>query len=130
MNYIYLASPYTHQYKCVEVERFNLVCECAAFLMKKGYHIFSPIAHTHPIAMVGDLPTHFEYWQDYDKAMLRNAGGLWVLCLSGWELSTGIKGEIELAKEYGVPIHYLQPNRPYSVFDPRRTGDANNNKSS
>ena len=34
---------------------------------------------------------------------------LLVLCLDGLEESTGVQAEIELAKEFGKPIYYVDP---------------------
>ena len=43
----------------------------AAQLMAEGELIFSPISHTHPIALAGDLPTDWNYWESYDRAILQ-----------------------------------------------------------
>lgn len=109
MSYIYLASPYTHEFKCIQEERFTLVCKCAAYYMKRNYHIFSPIAHTHPIATVGSLPTHFDYWNEYDRIMLSQAKEMWILTIPGWKKSTGVQKEIEIAKELEKDILYTYP---------------------
>ena len=105
---IYLASPYTHENPAVVHQRFDDVCRCAATLMEKGHHVFSPIAHTHPIAMVGKLPTHWEFWERYDRAIMECCGRMVVLMLPGWEESKGIKAEIKLAEEMGLPIVYIE----------------------
>jgi hypothetical protein len=76
--------------------------------MLKGIHLFCPIAHTHPIALVGDLPKGWEYWQVYDRIMLSSCSELWIVQMKGWEESIGIKGEIEIAKELGIPIKYIK----------------------
>lgn len=84
--------------------------------MRKGIHVFSPISHTHPIAMDSDfpLPTDWEYWKNYDFAVLRCCKKLVVLQLEGWEKSKGVTGEIELAKQLGIIIEYL-PAGEYQV---------------
>lgn len=46
---IYLASPYSHPDPAVEELRFEAACEAACKLMQQGHHVFSPIAHTHPV---------------------------------------------------------------------------------
>lgn len=53
---IYIAVPYSHKEESVRLARFESVNRAACFLMNKGYHVFSPISHTHPIALAGDLP--------------------------------------------------------------------------
>lgn len=113
MKLIYLASPYNHVSPCVREERFNLVCHVAAKLMKKGVHLFCPIAHTHPIAVCGDLPKGWDYWQQYDRLMLSNCSALWIVEMDGWKESQGIKGEIEIARELGLEILLVDPSTLY-----------------
>ncbi len=65
---IYLASPYSHEDEMVMKDRFDKVCAKAAELMARGYIVFSPIAHSHPIAQ--HLPisytTDFDHWMKQD----------------------------------------------------------------
>lgn len=59
------------------------------------------------IALAGELPRGWDYWERYDRAMLEACDELWVLCLDGWEDSKGIKGEIAIMQEMGKPVHYV-----------------------
>jgi hypothetical protein len=104
---IYLASPYTHPLLSVREERFVEVCRAAARLMAAGAIVFSPIAHSHPISLAGDLPTHWEYWEQYDRMLLAAAAELWVLTMDGWLESKGVRAEIVIATELGKKIVYL-----------------------
>ncbi len=104
---IYLSSPYTHPTKAVQNERFDAVCKAASYFMKRGCHILSPIAHTHPIARYG-LPTDWEFWAAYDTACLKQCKVMWVLMLYGWEKSVGVTAEIGIAKDLGMPIWYVK----------------------
>ena len=45
----YFAHPYTSKDKRAEEANFNLCCIRSAKLIQKGYFVYSPIAHTHPI---------------------------------------------------------------------------------
>jgi len=106
---IYLASPYSHDDTQIRDGRFREVCKWAARFMRAGKLIFSPIAHTHPIAMAGELPTGWAFWQKYDHAQLDAASEMWVLMLDGWDKSKGVQGEIEYMKVKGKPIRYIDP---------------------
>jgi hypothetical protein len=106
----YLAVPYTHKNPKIIEKRFIIVNKIAAILMNEGYHIFSPISHSHPIALAGKLPTQWEYWGQYDRAFLKCSKNLIVLKLDGWKKSTGVQAEIKIAKEYGIPIKYITEN--------------------
>lgn len=77
--------------------------------MSQGMHIFSPISHTHPIAVAGGLPLDWDYWQEYDRAILSACGKMIVLMLDGWKESKGIAAEIVLAKELGIPVEFVEP---------------------
>ncbi len=108
---VYLATPYSHQDASVREERFRAVNAAAAELMRQGMHIFSPISHTHPIALAGDLPLGWEYWQAYDRAILAACCKLIVLMLDGWKESKGVAGEIAIAHETGIPVQFISPNK-------------------
>jgi hypothetical protein len=106
---IYLASPYSHESPFVQLERFDTICCVAARLMAEGVHLFCPIAHTHPIAIKGALPTGFEYWEDYDRKMLTACDELWVCTMDGWQESKGVSAEIKIAQGLGRPVRYVAP---------------------
>ena len=107
MKLIYLASPYTHRDTVVMTRRFEAACLAAGRLMEDGLHVFSPIAHSHPIAVRCELPCDFEYWRQYDELMLSRCDRLIVLMLAGWEQSRGVAAEIELAKGLGLDVEYM-----------------------
>ena len=104
---IYLAVPYSHPDIEVREERFGAVNRAAAKLMEQGLHVFSPISHSHPISIEGNLPTNWEYWEAYDRVFLNASNKLIVLMLDGWDKSVGVSGEIEIAKELGIEIEYI-----------------------
>lgn len=105
---IYLASPYSHESETIREMRFALVCEAAASLMSKGTLVFSPIAHTHPIAKFG-LPTGFDFYEEYDREMIKRCDSLVVLTLDGYEHSKGVEAEVKYAHELGKEVTYLPP---------------------
>lgn len=104
---IYLASPYSHPNADIRQERFDKVCFVAANLMREGHHVFSPIAHTHPIALQGDLPKGFDFWEEFDRKMIGACGALWVVMMDGWRESKGVSAEIKIAEEMGIPVKYI-----------------------
>lgn len=110
MSYLYLASPYSHKNMDVMKWRYEVACKTAAHLMAQGHAVFSPIAHSHPIAefMNNELRTDFEFWMTQDLPILRFAKQLCVLMLDGWKESRGVTREIEYAKVVGVPTVYIE----------------------
>ena len=106
---IYIASPYSHPDPQVRIQRFEDVCYYVGELMCGGKHVFSPIAHCHPIQVVHDLPCDWEYWKETCIAYLSCCYKIIVLQLDGWDSSVGIAAEIEIAKESGLEIEYVIP---------------------
>lgn len=104
---IYLASPYSHADPAVRQQRFETVCFVAANLMREGTHVYSPIAHTHPIALKGDLPKGWDFWEAFDRKMLAACQECWVVMMDGWRESKGVQAEIKIAEEMGLPVKYV-----------------------
>ena len=105
---VYLASPYSHPDLNVREERFRAACQAAADLMREGHLVFSPVAHTHPIAQFG-LPAEWAFWESQDRHFLERCDEAVVLTLDGWEDSAGVLAEIQIAKELDKPVRYLAP---------------------
>jgi len=107
---IYLASPYSHPDPQMRHHRFVQVCRAAARLMQAGHIVFSPIAHSHSIAEYEELPGNWEFWQEFCLATLGRCDQLWILCLDGWEVSTGVNAEIQIARDRNIFIQHINPN--------------------
>ncbi len=105
---VYLASPYTHASPLVREQRFLSACRVAARLMSQGHAVFSPIAHSHPIAVHGDLDAvDHEFWMRQDIALLRKCDKVIVLRLPGWTESKGVLRELALAAQLNIPVEYV-----------------------
>lgn len=120
---IYLATPYSSKFKTKKARlrqqaaRFTEAMRITSGLMKNGCHIYSPIVHCHPMAVVYGLPTDWQYWQTYLKVMLPKCDELWVAMMLGWNESTGVDGEMKLAKELDKPIKYVNPTNLYVLWN-------------
>lgn len=111
---IYLASPYSDPDSNVRFERYRAACIKTAQLMKEGLLVFSPIAHSHNVALFGAmyghaLPLDFEYWQKWAFEMLLGCDAFMVLRLPGWQESKGVMAELELAQAGRMNIQYIDP---------------------
>ena len=105
---IYLASAYSHPDAVMREHRFITACRIAGAFMAKGHHIFSPIAHTHPIAVHTKLPVGWDFWQQYDYAILSRFDELWVVDMPGSSESKGMKAEIEYACTKKLPLRVVE----------------------
>ena len=107
---VYLAVPYSHKELDVRIKRFECSNVATAELMKDGHYVFSPISMSHPIAEQCSVPGDWNFWAKFDTAFISCCHKLFVLALDGWDKSTGVKAEIEIAKNMGIEIVYLRYN--------------------
>jgi len=106
----YLASPYSHPHELTRRARFGLSAHAAAWLVRvKGWNVFSPIVHSHPLAEQGGLQGDWGFWENFDREYLACSERLVVLELDGWRQSTGVQAEIKIARDLGIPVEYIRP---------------------
>ena len=105
---IYLACPYSHPDNNVREHRFKMANQAAARLMRDGHIIYSPLSHTHPIAVDGGLPLDWAYWQSVDEFYIRLCEKVIVLMLTDWKSSKGVQAEIEIARALDKPVEFME----------------------
>jgi hypothetical protein len=108
---IYLASPYSHPEADVREARYIAACQAAAELMRAGHVVYSPIAHSHPIAthLPEALLLDHEFWMEQCLPMIELSSAVYVLVgCAGWELSRGVSREIAHAMERGIPVLHFR----------------------
>src|SRR3990167_3848405 len=107
-GYWYLATPYSKYPGGLEVA-YSEACKAAAFLIRRSIRVFSPIAHTHPIARFGDLdPLDHNIWLPADKPFMDNACGFIVCKMSGWVQSYGIGEEVKFFGYARKPLMFME----------------------
>ena len=104
---IYLAAPYTHADSSVCEERFEKITEYAASLIRKQMIVLSPVTMCHPMTKYG-LLGDWQFWERFDRAYLMLCSRMIVLCLPGWKESKGVQAEIQIMKELGKPVEYVE----------------------
>lgn len=107
---IYIASPYTNPDPMVEQARWEAVCRYAAHLCGHRLAVFSPIAHSHPIAVCG-VRSDYPWIELLDLPILARCHELRVCMLPGWQSSAGIRREIDFATAHGIPVVYGDTQR-------------------
>ena len=104
---VYLATPYSKYPTGIE-SAFRDASRIAARLLRCGIKVYSPIAHTHPIAIHGDVdPLDHTIWLPFDEAMMKASAAILVAKMTGWEESKGIAHELEVFRKAKKPIFYL-----------------------
>ena len=107
--YWYLATPYTKYPGGLEVAYRDASIQ-AAMLIEAGIYVFCPIAHSHPIAVHGGLPTcDHKLWLAFDECMMSCAQGMIQCRLEGWDQSYGMDFEKRWFERLGKPVIPMEP---------------------
>jgi hypothetical protein len=116
MSYWYLGSPYSKYPDGVEAA-FQAVCREAGRLIRAGVPVYSPIAHTHPIAVYSQMDVYdHSIWLPADRPMMEAACGLIILRMASWEVSVGLQHEIVFFKNAGKPVSFMDPGSVPEMF--------------
>jgi hypothetical protein len=105
---IYLASPYSHPDKWVREQNFRKVTKIAAQMNAQGEIVISPITYGHTLVMFHEMPTDWEFWQNFCFTLLVKCDKILVCKMPGWESSRGVAEEISIARDHGIQIEYLE----------------------
>lgn len=109
MSFLYLATPYS-KWKGGIDDAYRMACRETARLLRLGVNVYSPIAHTHGVAIHGGIdPLAHDIWLPADRPLMDAAMGLVVLRAEGWQDSYGIAEEIKVFKAANKPILYIDP---------------------
>lgn len=103
---VYVACPYRGKTENETEQNFEIFLQVDAHLTREGYFTVSPLLKN-LVCMTGDLPQTWDYWKEYSKVLMSRCDYLIVVMLEGWSTSEGINGEIALANELSIPIHYF-----------------------
>lgn len=105
----YLATPFS-KYPLGTARAYRDAARLAADLMLRGVKVYSPIAHSYPLALYGNIdPCDHSIWMPFDEAMMSVAQVLIVAHMQGWEESYGIAEEVRFFEKAGKPIFDLDP---------------------
>lgn len=118
---IYVGTPYSKYPAGIEAA-FVDACKLTARLLREGLKVYSPIAHTHPIAIHGEIdPYDHAVWLPFDGAMMEKSEAMIVAMMEGWETSYGVRHEIEVFAGAVKPVYFLEPTELSVVRSERST---------
>lgn len=109
---IYIASPYSHPDENIRINRFKKVSLYVADLVSKGYLAISPITYGHTLLDYKEMPTDFEFWENFCIGLLSKSDVMYVYKLDGWDTSKGVLNEIKYAENNNIPIVYVVEKYP------------------
>lgn len=106
---VYLGTPYS-KYPAGLDAAFRDAAKLTGALLVAGVKVYSPIAHTHPIAMNANLdPYDHKIWLPSDAAIMGKADAMVVAMMPSWAYSFGIAHEINVFEAAKKPVFYLDP---------------------
>ena len=110
MTLWYLATPYSKYPGGIEAA-YQIALRQTGLLIRAGVPVFSPIAHTHPIAIAcGIDPFDHTIWLPADEPMMAAATGLIMLRAESWEQSYGMGEELKAFQAAGKPVVWMDPD--------------------
>lgn len=109
MGLAYVATPYSKYHLGIE-KAFMHASALTGRLLREGVKAYSPIAHTHPIAVHGNIdPYAHDVWLPFDEAMMTKSDSLLIATMPGWQDSKGVQHEVEFFNRLSKPVWYLDP---------------------
>lgn len=119
---IYLSAPYRGTPAEVE-KRMQYISLLIQTLRSRGHYVTSALLHHWTIPAVDESATS-DYWLRYSEMLVRAIGEaakydnsdmsaeVWLLCLYGWRQSSGVRAELEMARQpfCNLPIRYFKPD--------------------
>lgn len=107
----YLATPYTKYQKGVDAA-WQLACREASRLLLAGVPVYSPIAETHPIAVIGGMNVQkSRFWADICQTHISLCTGIIVVMADSWLTSVGVSAEIKSFRAAGKPVVFMEPGK-------------------
>lgn len=124
--FTYLAIPYrpTGPGQEQPARRMHRFWDAAAALHRNGERVVSPMTLEPMTLRHPEAGQDWQAWKDYAYRLMSICDKVVVLKLDGWEESEGVKGEIEMAAQLGLPVVYEESEfavPPPVIRAPRRS---------
>jgi len=113
----YFAHPYTcrdsdgNYVHAGEEANFRLCCVRSGELLRRGFNIYSPVIHSHPIHIATPefLKNHeHEMWYELDNEFIARTCWNGIIMAPEWEKSTGCTHEKKMFEDMGLQVFYYQ----------------------
>lgn len=103
---IYVCAPYSHPDIIVRDYRMAAFSNYMAQQLLKGNVVVSPLMCHYLLPFEPKLKTDWGTWKEYSTTLMERSDEVHVLTLQGWEESTGVQQELQLALLMHLPIWY------------------------
>lgn len=104
LGFVYLGTPYSRYSAGRHAAAYD-AARHAAYLVRMGIIVFSPIVHSHHVAEIGHIdPLSYEIWMAQNEPFMSAAIAMIAVKLDGWRDSKGMAMEAEFFQRAGKPI--------------------------
>ena len=106
MKKIFISMPYTHPDEEIMRERANIARKYSADIVDKmGLSLVCPVLIGIDYISSGvDIQMTHQEWLDFSLLYMKGCDEVWILCIEGYDLSNGVKAEIQYADELEIPV--------------------------
>ena len=105
---VFVISPYTDDDLEVIAHRVKEAERYVASLVRQGVVVYSTIAAMDHIVKTYQLPSDYPFWQKHCEQMISCSSKVHILMLDGYDESTGVADELQIAVSMGKPITTIQ----------------------
>jgi len=110
MKRIFISIPYTHPDPAVVEERVKAAESYFMELLHRGDCPVSPVVVGHNFVTKYGANCSFEFWDKFCMEQLATCSELHILTLDGWDTSTGVAKENDMAQYFfGIPVRMIEP---------------------
>jgi hypothetical protein len=110
-HYWFIATPYSKHPEGLDAA-FEAAIQARGLLLKHHIPCYSPIVHSHPVAMACRLdPRDLSIWLPAEKPIRAGACGVIMLREVSWDTSEGMKIEWDEFREAGKPVVWMDPGQ-------------------
>lgn len=119
---VFLSMPYSSKLETEDErilekqERFEKSLKLLSYLQLNRIHVVSPITQGHPVVIKYEVPSDWEYWEEYCHKFISISDCVLIFAIDGYDVSTGVAGEIKYAKEIGKPIYIIDENLNLKLY--------------
>lgn len=110
---IYIASPYSHENEEVVAMRIKALQQIVVNMTMTGIVCICPVLHYHQLRE--QLPQDPLFWIKVCRKWLSRCDELCVAQFEDWEQSGGVRDEFQYAKQKGIHISYINPDKHIDI---------------
>lgn len=111
---VYLATPYSKHPGGLEYA-FVAACRLAGYLVHERVTVYSPIAHTHPIAEHARIDKTDKLWYTFNHNIMDACDAMVIGLMADWDTSRGVIYERGYFSGQSKPILYLDTD-DYTLY--------------